>query len=82
MLVHVDLMAPGQSYAVLPHLSRVTNGMPPRYSTDFMRKLVIMNARVARTRVVGQSRIARSDGVLPTSGDQLADVFLQVPTLY
>ena len=74
MLDHVNLVAHryvlGQPYVVFPCLGRITGGMPPRNSMDFMRRSVI---GVARTRVVGQGQSASSIGVLPTSGDQPAD---------
>ena len=53
--------------------------MPPRDSTDFMRRSVV---GVARTRIIGQSRSTKSSGTLPTSSDQPVDVLLQVSSLY
>ena len=77
---HVDLVVhcyvPSQSYVVLPRFSRVTSGMPPIYSMDFMKKPVIISVGVARARIVGRSRSAKSSGVLSISGDQPIDVFL------
>ena len=53
--------------------------MTPRYGLNLMGWPII---GVAHTHVIGQGHRARGTSIMPTCGDQPADVFLQIPFLY